>query len=117
MSEDDEATDHVLQFSDVAWPVVACKKFKGALVDSDWLFDTCLWSALLHEVLGQQRNVYSSLPESWHLDLKRGDPVVEVSTELSGAYHVVQVSIRGSYQADINFDWFRGSYSDYLFFL
>src|SRR5262249_27822055 len=47
----------------------------------------------INEVLDQHRDVFSSLPQRWHLNGKNVEPVKEVATKRGGSHRRLQITV------------------------
>src|ERR1043165_9320501 len=95
--------DDVLHFSHVARPGVTTQE-----VDS--IFGELLrWSIVFFDsfgekMFGEERNVFTALPKRGQIQCNNVDAVVQVFAELSFANELLQVLVRGRYNAHIHLD-------------
>src|SRR5205823_2114086 len=86
--------DYVLQFSDVAWPRVACQPRHGLARNLADLFSD-LARKLLHEKKREQWNVARPFAQRRHLDWKNIEPIEQISAKLSRTDALFQIAVAG----------------------
>src|ERR1035438_6297335 len=100
---DDGALDEVLQFADVAGPVVALERMHGGRRNGG---DFAIHAAgvLLHEGAHQQRDIIAALAQRRDRERENVEPVIEVGAELPFLHHQREVAVGGGHQAGVGAD-------------
>src|SRR5262249_5681291 len=101
VAQNNGSLDYILQFANVARPIVALEQVVCFLADIFNLFTSFLRIAL-HEILDQQRDVIGSLLERWELDKGYVDPAEKVLAKRASRYGFVQSAIGRGYDHYIN---------------
>ena len=99
--EDDRFFDAVVEFADVARPSMCqqgllrfgCQRIHTAVV---------AFGIGLHEAFSQRQNLVLALAKWWELQVHRVDAVVQVLTEGAVLYHLRNVAVGSTDEADIN---------------
>src|SRR5260370_2799050 len=83
------ALDYILQFANVARPVVILEQFQGSLID---VFDflTSRVCVTIDQIFDQQRNVVDALTQRWDLNRENIKPVDQVLSERAFTHTVIQ---------------------------
>ena len=74
--------DHILEFPNIAWSVICLEKVRSPLIDASNPF-AGVGSVALNEVLGEQKDVFTTLAKRWNMDRKDVQPVKEVPSKSS----------------------------------
>src|SRR5258705_6737567 len=93
--------DKVLQFANVSRPAVANKRVRGLRRN---FVDPLVHSSCgkCREVPDQFRNVFGSLSESWNVDRKYSQSIVEILAKCPLLDHGSQITMSGGDQSHIN---------------
>src|SRR5262245_54699886 len=102
-AQNHRSLDHILQLTDVAWPIVRLQQVQRLLVDRMDLFARPAGVAL-HEVLDQHQEILFPCPERGHFKGKDIEAVIEILTEAPSGDRGRQVAIRGGNDADVHVD-------------
>src|SRR5260370_19363051 len=100
VADDERSLNHVLQFADITRPRVRLKQIEAFLAHSPKAL-SCFPCVTINEVLDQQGNVLSSLPQSRHLNRKNVEPVKQVAPEHARGDGSLQVAVRSSNHPNI----------------
>src|SRR5579863_1488146 len=93
----DRTLDHILQFSNISWPVIAHQclhRFRRDAID----LTIVPLAELLNEVANQQRNIFSSLAQRRESNWKYVEPVVQIRPKVPLIDHHFQITIGGGNQ-------------------
>jgi hypothetical protein len=93
LAEDDGSADVVLQFADVAGPLVGLGDIYHVAV---------FFESALAEMLDQQRHVHLAVAQRRDFDLEDVQPVVKVGSELPGSDQSGQGLVRGGEDPDVH---------------
>ena len=106
---------HIVQFSQVARPVVGGNSLLGFAVESFHISVQLLVGVLDKEV-GKEEEVGTTIFQLRHVDGKLVDTVVEVFTEVAFCHALSQILIGSAYQSDIDIYFLVASYrTDFSF--
>ena len=100
LREDRRALDHVLQFADVAGPVVARKPARIAFRQSQLGFQRL--ALAVEKVLRQQRNVLAPLAQRHRLHRKHVEAEIEVFAKPAALHFLLEVAVGGGDQAHVD---------------
>ena len=100
LREDRRALDDVLQFADVAGPVVARKPARIAFRQSQLGFQRL--ALAVEKVLRQQRNVLAPLAQRHRLHRKHVEAEIEVFAKPAALHFLLEVAVGGGDQADVD---------------
>ena len=99
--EDDTTFDDILQFANVAWPVVLLQSFHHIIWNA--LDDLTLLSGeFLHEMSCEQRNVHHPIAKGREVDGEYVQPVIEICAELSFPHQTSEILIGGCDYSHVN---------------
>src|SRR4051794_11179948 len=98
--------DHVLQLTDVAWPVVGLQQVQRLLVDrADVL--TRAGGVALHEVFDEHQDVVLAFSKGRYLDGEHIEAIEQVLSEASDRRRSPEIAVRRSDDPNVNADWLR----------
>src|SRR5271167_1642803 len=95
--QDNCSFDEILQFADVARPIVLSESLHGACgnrLDSS----TRTANAIFDEKFDQRRNILAALAQRWHRDGKDVEPEIEIASKLFLRHHLFQIAVGCSHK-------------------
>jgi hypothetical protein len=95
--------NHVLEFPNIAWPVIVLEKLRSPLIDASNPF-AGVRSVALNEVLGEQQDVFTTLAKRRYMDGKYVQPIEEVQSKFSRINRSGQIAVCSRYDANVNRD-------------
>ena len=107
------ALHRVGQFTHVPRPVPGHQTKHGSVIDP-WDGAANFRSPLPHEVTNQQRNVFTTLPQGWDMDLSAPNSVIKVLAEIAVLDVLLQVSIGRADESNVGFTGVIGPQTDNL---
>src|ERR1017187_3955015 len=103
LGQDDGPLEYILQFADVARPVIVreCIQNRGRnQID----VATHALRMFLDKVAREQRYVFTALSQWWNLQGENMQPVVEIGAEFAFLHHCFKVTVGGGDQAGVSPD-------------
>src|SRR5260370_34427017 len=110
----DGSLNHVLQFANITRPRVRLKQIEALFVHRLKAL-SCFPRVTINEVLDQQGDIFSSLPERGNLNWKNVEPVKEVAPEHTRSDGSLQIAVSSSNHSNIRSD--RSSSTDTIEFM
>src|SRR5687768_6088025 len=115
-AKDNSPLERMLEFRDIAWPVILLKKRCDVWCEAQALL-LIFASKLDKEMIRDKRNIFRSFHEGWNVYLHRVDPVKQIFSELALPDHRLEVAVRSAKDPDIHVCLFVGSEPDNFFML
>jgi len=108
LTKNDGSFDYVLQLSNISWPVIVPQHFKCQSIDSGYLL-ACLFRIALHQILGEERDIFDSFSQGRNVYRKHVQTIIEVLSEVAFAHVGGKIAIGRCEDTHIDLDWFRAS--------
>src|SRR6185369_7840 len=95
------ALDYVLQLTNVARPVMLSQCLLEIQSETMNVFVVGLRKCL-QEVLGEQRDVFRSLPQGRHVDADDGNTEIQIFPKAPFLHHLFQIAAGGAKDSDVD---------------